>query len=115
MIEITSNNSFLNLKDELSQLNINSSFLSYAFHSSLETSGSVGKNTGWVPFPIIAKNQKERLLALCLFFLRSILMESMFLTALGRRLFSNSGLNYYPKMISAIPFSTYHWIQSHCR
>ena len=57
MIEITSNNSFLNLKKELSNLKINSSFLSYEFHSALETSGSVGKNSGWIPFPIVAKSE----------------------------------------------------------
>ena len=42
MIEITSANSFLNLKNELSDLKIDSSFLYWEFHSALETSGSVG-------------------------------------------------------------------------
>ena len=27
------------------------------FHNALETSGSVGKNSGWIPFPIVAKSE----------------------------------------------------------
>ena len=104
MIEITSNNSFLNLKNELSQLNINSSFLSYAFHSSLETSGSVGKNTGWVPFPIIAKSEGKIVGFMPIYLKEHSYGEYVFDWSWAEA-FHKSGLNYYPKMISAIPFS----------
>ena len=104
MIEITSANSFLTLKNELSELKINSSFLSYGFHSALETSGSVGKNSGWIPFPIVAKSEGKMVGFMPIYLKEHSYGEYVFDWSWAEA-FHKSGLNYYPKMISAIPFS----------
>jgi len=104
MIEITFSNSFSSLRDELSQLKINSSFLSYEFHNALESSGSVGKNSGWIPFPIIAKSEGKIVGFMPIFLKEHSYGEYVFDWSWAEA-FHKSGLNYYPKMISAIPFS----------
>ena len=104
MIEITSANSFLNLKNELSDLKIDSSFLSWEFHSALETSGSVGKNSGWIPFPIVAKSEGKMVGFMPIYLKEHSYGEYVFDWSWAEA-FHKSGLNYYPKMISAIPFT----------
>jgi uncharacterized protein len=104
MIEITSSNSFLNLKNELSELKINSSFLSYDFHSALETSGCVGKSSGWIPFPIVARSEGKVVGFMPIYLKEHSYGEYVFDWSWAEA-FHKSGLNYYPKMISAIPFS----------
>ena len=104
MIEITSTNSFLNLKNELSELKIDSSFLSYEFHSALETSGCVGKSSGWIPFPIVAKSEGKMVGFMPIYLKEHSYGEYVFDWSWAEA-FHKSGLNYYPKMISAIPFS----------
>ena len=104
MIEITSSNSYTNLKEQLSELNISSTFLSYEFHNTLETSGSVGKNSGWIPFPIIAKSDQKTIGFMPIYLKENSYGEYVFDWSWAEA-FHKSGLNYYPKMISAIPFS----------
>ena len=104
MIEITSANSFLNLKNELLDLKIDSSFLSWEFHNALETSGSVGKNSGWIPFPIVAKSEGKMVGFMPIYLKEHSYGEYVFDWSWAEA-FHKSGLNYYPKMISAIPFT----------
>ena len=67
MIEIISGSSYSELNQSIEQFDTNSPFLSINFFEALEKSNSVGENTGWISFPIIAK-KIIKLLALCLFF-----------------------------------------------
>ena len=55
MIEIISGSSYSELKKLISHLDTNSPFLDINFFISLEKSKSIGENTGWVSFPIVAK------------------------------------------------------------
>jgi len=104
MIEITSCTSYSGLKEQLSQLNISSSFLSYEFHNALESSGSVGKKSGWIPFPIIAKADRNIVGFMPIYLKEHSYGEYVFDWSWAEA-FHKSGLNYYPKMISAVPFS----------
>ncbi|MBT4790693.1 MAG: hypothetical protein HON90_03910, partial [Halobacteriovoraceae bacterium] len=93
-----------NLKEQLYELNISSTFLSYEFHNTLEASGSVGKNSGWIPFPIIAKSDQNTIGFMPIYLKEHSYGEYVFDWSWAEA-FHKSGLNYYPKMISAIPFS----------
>jgi len=78
--------------------------LSHAFFSALESSGSVGKNTGWVPHPLLVKQGKKLIGAMPLFLKSHSYGEYVFDWAWADA-FERSGMSYYPKLLSAIPFS----------
>ena len=59
MIEIISGSSYIELKKSINHLDSNSPFLDINFFIALEKSKSIGENTGWISFPIIAKNNNE--------------------------------------------------------
>ena len=54
MVEVFSSTSFVGL-DFSSNKFTDNAFLSNEFFLALEKSKSIGKDTGWIPFPIIAK------------------------------------------------------------
>ena len=56
MIEIISGSSYSELKKLITHLDTNSPFLDINFFIALEKSKSIGDNTGWISFPIVAKN-----------------------------------------------------------
>ncbi len=78
--------------------------LSHAFLSALENSGSVGGGTGWIPRPIIVKNGVKLVGAMPLYLKSQSYGEYVFDWAWAEA-YARSGLNYYPKLLSAIPFS----------
>lgn len=78
--------------------------LSHAFLSALENSGSVGVSTGWNPRPIIVKDGKQIIGAMPLYLKSHSYGEYVFDWSWADA-YARSGLNYYPKLLSAIPFS----------
>jgi predicted N-acyltransferase len=78
--------------------------LSHAFLSALETSGSVGAETGWNPRQLIVKEGVKLIGAMPLYFKSHSYGEYVFDWAWAEA-YGRSGLNYYPKLLSAIPFS----------
>ncbi|CAH9069709.1 unnamed protein product [Cuscuta europaea] len=80
-------------------------FLSHAFLSSLEGSGSAVKETGWIPQHIIARDESKNVLGAIPLYLKS--------HSYGEYVFDNSwanayysyGLSYYPKLQCCIPFT----------
>ena len=83
--------------------------LSHAFLSALETSGSVGKGTGWQSYPMLvheqgAKNQNVLVGAMPLYVKSHSYGEYVFDWAWAEA-YQRGGLNYYPKLLSAIPFT----------
>ncbi len=85
-------------------LNDGTPLLSHAFLSALENSGSVGKGTGWNPRPLIVKQGKQLIGAMPLYLKSHSYGEYVFDWAWADA-FQRTGLNYYPKLLSAIPFS----------
>ncbi len=87
--------------------------LSHAFFSALENSGSVGQGTGWIPHPLLVMRDKKIIGAMPLFLKSHSYGEYVFDwawaeahdKAYGSDAYERSGLNYYPKLLSAIPFS----------
>jgi uncharacterized protein len=78
--------------------------LSHAFLSALEHSGSVGQGTGWNPYPLIVKQDGQLIGAMPLYLKSHSYGEYVFDWAWADA-YQRSGLDYYPKLLSAIPFS----------
>jgi uncharacterized protein len=78
--------------------------LSHAFLSALEHSGSVGQGTGWNPYPLVVKQNNQLIGAMPLYLKSHSYGEYVFDWAWADA-YQRSGLEYYPKLLSAIPFS----------
>ncbi len=78
--------------------------LSHAFLSALENTGCVGKGTGWNPRHLVVKRGGQLIGAMPLYLKSHSYGEYVFDWAWADA-YERSGLNYYPKFLSAIPFS----------
>ena len=78
--------------------------LSHAFLSALENSGSVGKGTGWNPHPLLVRQAGKLIGAMPLYLKSNSYGEYVFDWAWAEA-YQRSWLEYYPKLLSAIPFS----------
>ncbi|MDG2252159.1 MAG: GNAT family N-acetyltransferase [Methylophilaceae bacterium] len=104
MIEIVSSNTFHSLSlpnvDNMSH----NPFLDIKFFLALEDSNSIGKDTGWIAFPIVAKNNNETVGFMPIFLKEHSYGEYVFDWSWAEA-FHQHGLNYYPKMLCGIPFT----------
>ena len=103
MIEVISKTNFADLESHFDHLPDNT-FLSYAFFNALEKSLSIGKGTGWIPFPIIASEEGRVIGFLPTFIKEHSYGEYVFDWAWAEA-FQGHGLSYYPKLVCAIPFT----------
>jgi predicted N-acyltransferase len=78
--------------------------LSHAFLSALEITGCVGNGTGWNQHHLIVTQDKKLLGAMPLYLKSHSYGEYVFDWAWADA-YERSGLNYYPKLLSAIPFT----------
>ncbi len=78
--------------------------LSHAFLSALEQSNSIGKGTGWQASPILVFDDAKLVGAMPLYVKSHSYGEYVFDWAWAQA-YQRNGLDYYPKIISAIPFS----------
>ncbi|MBC7756668.1 MAG: N-acetyltransferase [Bdellovibrio sp.] len=78
--------------------------ISHAFLSALERSGSVGSGTGWNPRHLIVK-QNSHIIGVMPLYLKSHSYGEYVFDWAWADAYQRSGLEYYPKLLSAIPFS----------
>lgn len=78
--------------------------MSHAFLSALEESNSIGKGTGWQSCPMLVFVDKKLVGAMPLYVKSHSYGEYVFDWAWAEA-YQKSGMDYYPKLISAIPFS----------
>ena len=78
--------------------------LSHAFLGALEASGSVDKGTGWQPYPMLVHDAGKLVGAMPLYVKSHSYGEYVFDWAWAEA-YQRSNLNYYPKLLSAIPFT----------
>ena len=78
--------------------------LSHAFLSAMETSNSVGHGTGWQPCPMLVHDDGQLVGAIPLYVKSHSYGEYVFDWSWAEA-YQRNGLNYYPKLIAAIPFS----------
>jgi len=78
--------------------------LSHAFLSALEDSASVGKASGWQPYPLLVYDDEQLVGAMPLYVKTHSYGEYVFDWAWAEA-YERSGVNYYPKLLAAIPFT----------
>ena len=93
-------------KEQWNKLNVNNHpFTSYEFLSALELSQSVCSKTGWIPKHIIIKNNKNILIGALPNYLKMHSYGEYIFDHGWANAFENAGGQYYPKLLSAIPFT----------
>ena len=79
-------------------------FLQYEFLNALEKSGSATTKTGWQPYHYIEK-EKEEIIAICPLYIKNHSFGEYIFDHSWADAYHRYGLNYYPKLQSAIPFT----------
>ena len=83
----------------------NHPFTSYDFLNSLEISQSVSPETGWNPQHIIVKNNEGNIIGASPNYLKMHSYGEYIFDHAWANAFENAGGQYYPKLLSAIPFT----------
>lgn len=102
----------LEITDSIAKINANQwdalvgdmPLLSHAFLSAFESSKSVGKGTGWQPYHMLVRKDGELVGAMPLYVKSHSYGEYVFDWSWAEA-YERSGLNYYPKLLAAIPFT----------
>ena len=105
----------LNLYDSISSVNkdqynriidAQNPFLEYEFLQCLEKSGCVGADTTWKPYYITLRDkEKDIIVGAITFYIRFDSYGEFIFDWEWARAFYSAGMNYYPKMLVAIPFT----------
>jgi predicted N-acyltransferase len=80
-------------------------FMSHAFLTALEDSGSVGPRTGWTPAPLVIEDAGGRLLAALPTYAKSHSQGEYVFDHAWADAWRRAGGNYYPKLQIAAPFT----------
>jgi predicted N-acyltransferase len=80
-------------------------FLSHAFLSAIEDSGSVGPGTGWTPAPILVEDDAARLIAAAPAYLKTHSQGEYVFDHGWADAWERAGGQYYPKLQVAVPFT----------
>jgi len=82
-----------------------SPFLEWDWLASLEEAGCVGAETGWLPRPLVARDDAGRLVAACPVYVKGH-SEGEFVFDWGwADAAYNAGIEYYPKLLVGVPFT----------
>jgi len=80
-------------------------FLSYAFLNALEQSGSVSADVGWLPYHLVLEDEAKQSLGVMPLYLKGHSQGEYIFDYSWADAFERAGGRYYPKMLSAIPFT----------
>jgi len=80
-------------------------FVTHAFLSSLEDSGSVGPGTGWTPAPILVEDESNRLVAAAPAYLKGHSQGEYVFDHGWAEAWQHAGGEYYPKLQVSVPFT----------
>jgi uncharacterized protein len=80
-------------------------FVSYDFLSSLEESGSVRAETGWLPQHLLLRDSAGCLLAAMPLYLKGHSQGEYIFDHSWAHAYESAGGQYYPKLLSAVPFT----------
>ncbi len=80
-------------------------FLSYAFLNALEQSGSVSAEVGWLPYHLVLEDEMMQPLGVMPLYLKGHSQGEYIFDYSWADAFERAGGRYYPKMLSAIPFT----------
>jgi hypothetical protein len=80
-------------------------FLRHAFLEALEESGCVGADSGWLPRHLLLRDDDGRLLGAAPQYLKLHSWGEFIFDWSWAQSYARAGLDYYPKLLSAIPFT----------
>uniref|UniRef100_A0ACD5UY15 Uncharacterized protein n=1 Tax=Avena sativa TaxID=4498 RepID=A0ACD5UY15_AVESA len=80
-------------------------FLTHAFLSSLEESGSAVKETGWLPLHVVARDENGDIVGVVPLYLKSHSRGEFVFDQSWAEAYHSYGLEYYPKLQSCVPFT----------
>ena len=80
-------------------------FTRYEFFHALEKSNSAVNITGWQPFHYIQINKKKKIVAVCPLYVKSHSFGEYIFDHAWADAYNRYGLEYYPKLQSAVPFT----------
>lgn len=80
-------------------------FLSHEFMSALERHGCVGESVGWQPWHIVCRDDEGRLLGAAPLYLKTHSYGEFVFDGGWAEAYRRQGLPYYPKLVSAIPYT----------
>jgi predicted N-acyltransferase len=80
-------------------------FLRHEFLAALEESHSVGGQSGWQPMHLVVESDDGRLLAAMPLYLKNHSYGEYVFDWSWAEAYQNHGLDYYPKLLAAIPFT----------
>lgn len=80
-------------------------FVSYAFLSSLEDSGSVAPETGWAPYHIVVEDEQGAAVGCAPMYLKSHSQGEYVFDQNWAHAYEQAGGHYYPKLQISVPFS----------
>jgi predicted N-acyltransferase len=80
-------------------------FVSHAFLSALEDSGSVGRGTGWTPAPLLIEDEADHLVAAAPSYLKTHSQGEYVFDHAWAEAWERAGGQYYPKLQIAVPFT----------
>ncbi len=86
-------------------LNDEQPFLKHEFLSALEQTDCVSAETGWLPQHIVLQDENEKLLAAMPLYLKSHSWGEFVFDWAWADAYRRAGLEYYPKLLGAVPFS----------
>ena len=80
-------------------------FVGFAFLNALEQSGSVAAETGWAPYHLVLESEAQETVAVMPLYLKSHSQGEYIFDYSWADAFERAGGNYYPKFLSAVPFT----------
>lgn len=95
----------INLDDWNACVDFNHPFTRYEFLVALENSQSANTKTGWKPFHYIEKNIHNKIIAVCPLYIKDHSYGEYIFDHSWADAYHKYGLEYYPKLQSAIPFT----------
>ena len=80
-------------------------FVGFAFLNALEQSGSVAAETGWAPYHLVLESEAQETVAVMPLYLKSHSQGEYIFDYSWADAFERAGGSYYPKFLSAVPFT----------
>lgn len=109
MLKVQSHNSIESIPSKdwngLLDLQTTSPFIQHEYLNALEQSGCVSEQTGWQPCHFTINDESNQLLAAIPLYLKSHSYGEYVFDWSWANAFKEHGIEYYPKLLSAIPFT----------
>ena len=80
-------------------------FLKYDFLKSLETTKCVSAEQGWTPFHVVVSEDNKKIIAVMPLYIKTDSQGEFIFDWSWADAFYRNGLEYYPKLVSSIPFT----------